>query len=99
MGSGNLRSGSIRAGNVMTTLATVKFLIRSLPLTQTSIFCSVVFHFASPLSYYRDSPLLRLSHPLFTITVFIALSSFLWWWGGAYFKKKIVKVRHRNKPA
>ena len=87
MESGNLRPGSITAGNVMTTLATVKFLIRSLPFTQTSLFCSVVFIFASPLSYYCDSPLLRLSHPLFTITVFIALSSFF----GRYFTRKLLK--------
>jgi len=77
MESGNLRPGSITAGNVMNTLATVKFVIRSLHLAQISLFCSVVFLFASPLSYYCDSPLLRLSHPLFTIAVLIALYSFL----------------------
>ena len=78
MESGNLRPGSIKAGNVMTTFATVKFLIRSLLLTLTFLFCSDVFlFFASPLSYYCDSPLLRLSRPLFTIAVMIALSSFL----------------------
>jgi hypothetical protein len=68
MECGNLRTCSLKAGIVMATLATVKFLIRSVTLslslylslylslslslshTQSSLFCSIFFLFASPMS-------------------------------------------------